>query len=244
VLSAGSGRAGGAGRPESPVRLYATEADAGSGRRWDVGIGEREALDVLAADRYPQAIPRGRSRRRRRHADAAVEQRELVTRVRPVEGEARRGAADLRPLDLLGSGDRCSGEDRRDEREQRETDGHRAITEVWGSSSLTVCPPFGHNYRVQRLRVFGAAGGAVFAILVLVAFAIAPGPSSANGETVVEYYSTHKTATLWQAALIGLAFVLFIWFAETFAGQMSSGSVGVVSAAATAALYLVAIGAW
>jgi hypothetical protein len=84
----------------------------------------------------------------------------------------------------------------------------------------------------------------VFAILVLVAFAIAPGPSSANGETVVEYYSTHKTATLWQAALIGLAFVLFIWFAETFAGQMSSGSVGVVSAAVTAALYLVAIGAW
>ncbi len=100
------------------------------------------------------------------------------------------------------------------------------------------------NVRVERLRLFGAAGGAVFAIVALVAFAIAPGPSSANGTTVVEYYSAHATATLWQAALVALSVVLFIWFAETFAGQMSTGPVAVVGAAVTAALYLVAIGCW
>jgi hypothetical protein len=97
---------------------------------------------------------------------------------------------------------------------------------------------------IEQLRLFPATGGAAFAILVLVALAIAPGPSSADGETVVAYYSAHGTATLWQAALVGFAVVLLIWFAETFARQLSSGSVGVVGAAATAALYLVAIGAW
>jgi hypothetical protein len=97
---------------------------------------------------------------------------------------------------------------------------------------------------IEQLRLFPAAGGAAVAMLVLVALAIAPGPSSANGETVVAYYSAHGTATLCQAALVGFAVVSFIWFAETFARNTSSGSVAVVGAAATAALYLVAIGAW
>jgi hypothetical protein len=89
-----------------------------------------------------------------------------------------------------------------------------------------------------------AAGGAVFAILVPVALAIAPGPSSAGGVTVVEYFSTHRAATLWQACLIGFAIVFFIWFAETFSVWISSGHTVVVGAAVTSALYLVAIGAW
>jgi hypothetical protein len=97
---------------------------------------------------------------------------------------------------------------------------------------------------MERVRLFGAAGGAVFAILAMVAFAIAPGPSSAHGVDVVEYFSAHGTATLWQAALIGFSVVWFIWFAETLSRQMSWGPAGVVGAAVTAALYLVAIGAW
>jgi hypothetical protein len=97
---------------------------------------------------------------------------------------------------------------------------------------------------MERLRLLGAAGGAAFAVLVLIALAIAPGPSSARGVTVVEYYAAHRTATLWQAVLVGFAFVLFAWFTGTFAGRMSCGPAVVASAAPMAALYLVAIGAW
>jgi hypothetical protein len=61
---------------------------------------------------------------------------------------------------------------------------------------------------------------------------------------VVEYYATHATATLWAAVLFGMAAVCFLWFAETFAVRMSPGPVGVASAAATAALYLVTVGCW
>jgi hypothetical protein len=54
------------------------------------------------------------------------------------------------------------------------------------------------------LRFFGAAGGAIFAVLALIAFAIAPGASSANGVAVLDY-AAHGTATLWQAGLVGIA---------------------------------------
>jgi hypothetical protein len=84
----------------------------------------------------------------------------------------------------------------------------------------------------------------VSAILVVIAYAIAPGPSSANGETVVRYYSAHGTAVAWQAALVGISVVFFIWFAETFAGFLSAGPVAVVGAAVIAALSLVTIGCW
>ena len=97
---------------------------------------------------------------------------------------------------------------------------------------------------LQRLRPLGAAAGAVFAIVALIAFLIAPGPSSGSGTVVVDYYSAHSSAALWQATLVGLSAALFIWFAETFAERISSGLVAVVGAATTAALYLVAIGCW
>jgi len=98
--------------------------------------------------------------------------------------------------------------------------------------------------KLQQLRSLGAAAGAVFAIVALFAFLIAPGPSSGNGIGVVDYFSAHSSAALLQATLVGLSAVLFIWFAETFAEQMSSGSVAVVGAAVTAALYLIAVGCW
>jgi hypothetical protein len=97
---------------------------------------------------------------------------------------------------------------------------------------------------MQRFRLLGAAGGVAFALLTVASFAIASGPSSARGTTVIEYYSAHGTAALWQAVLAGIAIVCFIWFAETFARLVSSGSAGVIGAAVTAALYAVSIGCW
>jgi hypothetical protein len=97
---------------------------------------------------------------------------------------------------------------------------------------------------MERLRVVGAAGGCVFAILVVSAFAIASGPSSAGGATVAAYYSAHGTAVLWQASLIGVALIFFLWFAGVFADGTLIGRVVLLSASVTAALYLVAIGAW
>ena len=97
---------------------------------------------------------------------------------------------------------------------------------------------------MARIRLFGAAGGAVFAVLTLVAFLIAPGPSSANGVTVVEYYTEHGDAAIWQAVLAGFGIVCFMWFAAVFADTMSSATAVLVSAGAMAAVYLVLLGAW
>jgi len=96
----------------------------------------------------------------------------------------------------------------------------------------------------ERLRLLGASGGAIFAVLALVAFLIHAGPSSDEGVAVAEYYSANGTATLWAAALVGVAAMSFLWFAETFAERMGSRAVGVAGAAATVALYLVAVGCW
>ena len=97
---------------------------------------------------------------------------------------------------------------------------------------------------MARIRLFGAASGAVFAVLTLVAFLIAPGPSSANGVTVVEYYTEHGNAVIWQAVLAGLGIVCFMWFAAIFADTMSSANAVLVTAGAMAAVYLVLLGAW
>jgi len=97
---------------------------------------------------------------------------------------------------------------------------------------------------MARIRLFGAAGGAVFAVLTLVAFLIAPGPSSANRVKVVEYYTEHGNAAIWQAVLAGFGIVCFMWFAATFADAMSSTKAVLVSAGAMSAVYLVVLGAW
>jgi hypothetical protein len=97
---------------------------------------------------------------------------------------------------------------------------------------------------MARTRLLGGAGGAVFAILTLIAFLIAPGPSSANGVTVVEYYTAHGDAAIWQAVLAGFGIVCFLWFAGTFAATLPSANAVLVSAGAMAAIYLVTLGAW
>jgi len=97
---------------------------------------------------------------------------------------------------------------------------------------------------MARTRLLGGAGGAVFAILTLIAFLIAPGPSSANGVTVVEYYTAHGEAAIWQAVLAGFGIVCFLWFAGTFAATLPSANAVLVSAGAMAAIYLVTLGAW
>jgi len=97
---------------------------------------------------------------------------------------------------------------------------------------------------MNATRTTGALSGAIFAVLTLVAFLFNPGPASTDGVTVVEYYAGHDARTLWGAAVVGVAIVCFAWFAETFARRTPSGAAGVVGAAATIALYLVAVGCW
>ena len=63
---------------------------------------------------------------------------------------------------------------------------------------------------MQRRRPLGAAAGAVFAIVALIAFLIGPGPSSGSGTAIVDYYSAHSSAALWQATLVGFSAVLFL----------------------------------
>jgi len=96
---------------------------------------------------------------------------------------------------------------------------------------------------MERLRLLGAAAGIAFAVIAVIAFAIAPGPSSGYGPTVVEYYTAHGTAALWQAVLIGVAVVLFLWFVVTFAEQLSAGPLSIVFASVTAGLLMVTVGA-
>jgi hypothetical protein len=95
-----------------------------------------------------------------------------------------------------------------------------------------------------RLRLVGAAGGAAFTILIVVAFAIALGPSSAADVKVIDYYTAHGDATIWQAVLGGFGIVGFIWFAAVFSGWSPAGPAVLISAAAMAALYSVALGSW
>ncbi len=95
----------------------------------------------------------------------------------------------------------------------------------------------------QRLDVVTAAGGAVFAILVVAAFAIDGRPASSAGVDVIAYYSTHAGRALSADILIGIGAAFLILFAETFARRTASVA-GAVGAAAAVAPYLVAIGCW
>jgi hypothetical protein len=97
---------------------------------------------------------------------------------------------------------------------------------------------------MARFQLLRAAGGAVFAVVTLIAFLISPGPSSANGVTVVSYYSEHGDAAIWQAVLVGFGVFCFVWFAGAFAETMPSANAVLVSAGAMAAVYLVTLGAW
>jgi hypothetical protein len=93
-------------------------------------------------------------------------------------------------------------------------------------------------------RLLGAAAGGVFAVLTVVAFAIAPGPSSAADVRVIEYYTQHGNAAVWQGVLAGFGIVCFLWFAVVFAKTSPVGPAVVVGAAVMAALYSITLGAW
>jgi hypothetical protein len=97
---------------------------------------------------------------------------------------------------------------------------------------------------MDRLRLLGAAGGAVFAVATVVAFAIAQGPSSAGGKDVVDYYMAHGDAAIWQAVIAGFGLLCFVWFAAVFSGVSPLGPAVLVSASVVAALYSVTLGAW
>lgn len=84
----------------------------------------------------------------------------------------------------------------------------------------------------------------MFALLVVLAYTINLGPSSGDGVSVVAYYSTHAPQAQWEAILVGIAAIFFVWFAAVFADQTSSGPLAPMAGAVTAALYLVAIGCW
>jgi hypothetical protein len=100
------------------------------------------------------------------------------------------------------------------------------------------------NRSVERLRLLGAAAGAVFAVLIVAAFVIAPGPSSAADVRVINYYTEHGNAALWQAVLAGFGLVCFVWFAAVLSGCSPAGPAVLVSAGAIIALYSVALGSW
>ena len=58
----------------------------------------------------------------------------------------------------------------------------------------------------------------MFAVLIVAAFVIAPGPSSAADVRVINYYTEHGNAALWQAVLAGFGLVCFVWFAAVLSG--------------------------
>lgn len=97
---------------------------------------------------------------------------------------------------------------------------------------------------MERLRLLGAAAGAVFSILIVIAFVIAPGPSSAADGKVIDYYTAHGDAAIWQAVLAGFGLVGFVWFVAVFSGWSPVGPAVLVSAAGMVALYSVTLGSW
>jgi len=97
---------------------------------------------------------------------------------------------------------------------------------------------------MERFRLLGAAAGGVFAIVIVVAFAIATGPSSAADVKVIAYYTEHGNAAIWQAVLVGFGLLCFVWFVSVFSRWSPAGPAVLVSAAAMAALYSVTLGSW
>lgn len=97
---------------------------------------------------------------------------------------------------------------------------------------------------MERFRLLGAAAGGVSAIVIAIAFAVAPGPASAADAKVIDYYTAHGNAAIWQAVLGGFGLVCLLWFATIFLAWSPVGPAVLVSAAAMTALYSVTLGAW
>jgi hypothetical protein len=96
-----------------------------------------------------------------------------------------------------------------------------------------------------------AASGAAFSVVAFVAFLLALGPSDDSGQGLVSYYAEHTDAVRLQALCFGVAAILLIWFAATLATAARaadagnrSGTVLLVAAASTVAVYLVGVCCW
>jgi hypothetical protein len=105
----------------------------------------------------------------------------------------------------------------------------------------------------ERLRLAGAASGAGFAVLALIAFVLALGPDDTTGLAILDYYVEHDTAVKWQAAIFGVSAILFLWFFATLAHGVRAAAGAtttpyaamiVAAAGAAVALYFVGVGGW
>ena len=63
----------------------------------------------------------------------------------------------------------------------------------------------------------------MFAVFIVAAFAIAPRPSSAAEVQVINYYTEHGNAAIWQAVLAGFGLVCFVWFAAVLSEWSPAG---------------------
>jgi hypothetical protein len=102
---------------------------------------------------------------------------------------------------------------------------------------------------------YAAGTGIIFAGLALLAFLIQPsGPSSADPATeVLDHFRDNDTGIFWQGAIFGFAGFFFVWFFGTLAAAIRRAegdpagripAIVVVSAAASAGLYLAGTAAW
>jgi hypothetical protein len=107
--------------------------------------------------------------------------------------------------------------------------------------------------RQRQLRGAGAASGAAFSVLALIAFLLALGPDETTGLAILDYYVEHDAAVKWQAALFGISAVLFLWFFATLARTVrvaaaasttAYAAIMVAAAGAAVALYFVGVGCW
>jgi hypothetical protein len=104
-----------------------------------------------------------------------------------------------------------------------------------------------------RWGVVAAATGIAFAVLAFIAFLIAGGPDDTSAEGIANYFAENDGAVEWQAVLFGLSGIFFVWFAGTLAAALRTaepdagarlGGIALAGAAASTALYFVAISAW
>lgn len=95
-----------------------------------------------------------------------------------------------------------------------------------------------------RWAAYEAASGAVFAVVALVAFLVATGPSdTSSAQSIFRYFAQNDSRVEWQAALFGVAAVFLLWFASALASAFRARDGGryagllLASTAGAVALY-------
>ncbi|MEX2212303.1 MAG: hypothetical protein WD689_11140 [Gaiellaceae bacterium] len=99
-----------------------------------------------------------------------------------------------------------------------------------------------------------AWSGVIFAVLAALGFIVLGQPDAdATGDEIVQYFADNDSAMQWQALLFGLAAVFYLWFGGTIASAVRRAegdpagrvpAIIVVTAAASAAIYLAGEAAW